>query len=160
MLTFTRTREEDEALGLLDMATEADEDGEYVSRADKEEEGTTAASAASGSDSTPDSTPAPAPAPAPAPVPAPAAADTGVDVDAFEASASFAGARAGYVFKNGAQGVGYYKDTYVPGSSTEPAAPDAPQQPAFIPSDVFTGSRDDYSYRHGEQGPGYYWDDS
>ena len=43
--------------------------------------------------------------------------------DAFEPAASFAGARAGFVFKKGPSGLGYYRDpSYVDGGGASPEA--------------------------------------
>ena len=54
-------------------------------------------------------------------VPAPGAAER----PAFRSSASFAGARDGYVFRAGGSGVGYYRDTTPPVSSAAPPPPAA-----------------------------------
>ena len=69
----------------------------------------------------------PPPKPAPPAPPAPPSGD-----GAFEAASAFAGAKAGYVFKSGASGLGYYKDAK--GGAAATATPQPPKAVSFADS--------------------------
>jgi hypothetical protein len=81
---------------------------------------------------------------------------------------AYAGTRAGYVFKTGSKGLGYYlinKHAGVSGNNS-PRSPNSPQAargprisptlPAFIPATSYSGVRQGYVFHMGAQGLGYY----
>jgi hypothetical protein len=78
---------------------------------------------------------APAPAPAPVAVAAALPASPAVDGDAFMPCAAFSGRRAGYVFRIGPQGLGYYIDTG-PGNKTKAAPATATTAAAATKGDM------------------------
>ena len=101
-----------------------------------------------------------------APAPAPAAAS-----GAFVPSETFAGARPGYVFKQGPDGVGYYVDELGDeGGNVIEHVDDfvlglfdavvwIPREEAeFAPSKKFAGAKRGYAFKRGPRGLGYYKD--
>jgi len=74
---------------------------------------------------------------------------------AFLPAKSFQGARPGYVFKKGAQGIGYYVDGQAKAVADKKGKD---QSPAFMPAKSFQGARPGYAFKKGAQGLGYYLD--
>jgi hypothetical protein len=73
---------------------------------------------------------------------------------------SFQGAKAGYVFKLGEEGLGYYRDSTTPTKQpfSREAGLVAPTPPAFIACDSFEGAKHGYVFQVGANGVGYYRD--
>ena len=65
------------------------------------------------------------------------------------AASTFDGPKAGYNFKNGEQGLGYYFDSL----------DKIVRGPAFIPAEKFEGPKPGYRFSNGGQGVGYYIDE-
>eukprot|EP00445_Apocalathium_hangoei_P005237 CAMPEP_0203863546 /NCGR_PEP_ID=MMETSP0359-20131031/14232_1 /ASSEMBLY_ACC=CAM_ASM_000338 /TAXON_ID=268821 /ORGANISM="Scrippsiella Hangoei, Strain SHTV-5" /LENGTH=164 /DNA_ID=CAMNT_0050781113 /DNA_START=67 /DNA_END=561 /DNA_ORIENTATION=+ len=81
---------------------------------------------------------------------------------AFQPSAKFAGARPGYAFKLGRNGLGYYADKMQLGKLEAPPAQqraaDESQHEPFVPAPRFAGAQPGYVFKLGKAGLGYYVD--
>jgi len=91
----------------------------------------------------------------------------------FQPASAFGGARPGFVFKLGWQGLGYYADKLeqrkLGGSPTRSssearlgggaaASEDAPAKQDFLPASKFLGAKPGYAFKTGRLGLGYYLD--
>mmetsp|Transcript_50038 Transcript_50038/g.126117 ORF Transcript_50038/g.126117 Transcript_50038/m.126117 type:complete len:191 (-) Transcript_50038:138-710(-) len=87
---------------------------------------------------------------------------------AFQPASAFGGARPGFVFKLGRQGLGYYPDKLeqrkvgsTPTRSSSEARLDRSgdmPQPDFMPASRFLGAKPGYAFKLGKSGLGYYID--
>ena len=75
----------------------------------------------------------------------------------FEAAPAFAGARAGFVFKSGAHGLGYYKDKQQ--WRQQQQQQQQQDDDTFVAAAEFSGARPGFVFKAGSAGLGYYLDD-
>mmetsp|Transcript_70984 Transcript_70984/g.132785 ORF Transcript_70984/g.132785 Transcript_70984/m.132785 type:complete len:222 (-) Transcript_70984:99-764(-) len=79
---------------------------------------------------------------------------------AFVPSKSFQGARPGYAFKKGAQGLGYYLDMQAKAAGHRKGKDEKgkDESKGFIPAKSFQGVRPGFAFKKGAKGLGYYLD--